>query len=122
MKKPGIITVVLLLVLLAACSFNRRRHTTIVEKDNNHYFKIEYAGRIAFNNAGTAIQSISPDGYLEYQYNDLKLDAKNNGNGGISYELHEGYSTVNPQYRSQFIANAVKVMMQKCKKNGVVLN
>ena len=122
MKKPGIITVVLLLVLLAACSFNRRRHTTIVEKDNNHYLKIEYAGHIAFNGTGTAIQNISPDGYLEYQYDDIKLNAKNNGHGGISYELHEGYNNVSQQDKNQFIAGVVKVLMQKCNRNGVILN
>src|ERR1700753_830188 len=91
MEKSGIAIVVAGIALLAACSFGRR-HTTIVENSNDHHLRIEYSGKVAFNNDGTAITSISPDGYVEYQNDDKKLEAKNNGHGGISYELYEGYT------------------------------
>lgn len=113
MKKSGIAFIVTAMALLAACSFGRK-HTTIVENSNDHHLRIEYSGHVYFNDEGTAISSISPDGYLEYQNDDKKLEARNNGYGGISYELYEGYTKVNLDDNGRkFIAEAVKVMKQK---------
>ena len=113
MEKSGIAVMVTIMALLAACTFGRK-HTTIVETTNSHYLRIEYSGKIAFNNEGTEISSISRDGYVEYQNNDKKLEAKNNGHGGISYELYEGYTKLNLDDNGRkFIAEAVKVMRQK---------
>lgn len=113
MNKSGIALLVAGMLFLAACTFGRR-HTTIVEKSDGHYLRIEYAGHISFNEDGTGIRSISRDGYVEYQQDDKKLEAKNNGNGGINYELYDGYDKLGLDERGrQFIAEAVKVMMQK---------
>ena len=113
MKKFGIAILVTGLALLAACGFGRR-HTTIVENSNDHHLRIEYSGKVAFNNAGTEISNISPDGYVEYQNDDKKLEAKNDGQGGISYELYEGYTKLNlDDNGKKFIAEAVKVRKQK---------
>jgi hypothetical protein len=121
MAKTGITMVVAGMAMLAACSFGRK-HSTLVEKTNNNYLRIEYAGHISFNRDRTAFGYISPDGYVEYQYNDKKLEAKNNGKGGVSYELYEGYSKLSPEQNNKFIADAVRVIMQKCRKNGMELN
>ena len=113
MEKSGIALLVAVMLFLAACTFGKR-HTTIVEKSNDHYLRIEYAGHISFNENGTAIRSISRDGYVEYQRDSKKLEAKNNGNGGISYELYDGYEKLGMDERGrEFIAEAVRVMMQK---------
>jgi hypothetical protein len=113
MKKIGIAVLVTGLALLAACSFGRK-HTTIVENSNYHHLRIEYSGRVAFNHEGTEISSISPDGYVEYQNDDRKLEAKNDGHGGVSYELYEGYTKLNlDDNGKKFIAEAVKIMKQK---------
>lgn len=113
MEKRGITIAVIVMALLAACGFGRK-HTTIVESTGSHHLRIEYAGRVSFNDEGTAINSISPDGYVEYQNDDKKLNAKNDGKGGISYELYDGYNKVNMDDEGRkFIAEAVKVMKQK---------
>ena len=116
MEKSGIALLVAGMLFLAACTFGHHHHTTVVEKSNNHYLRIEYSGDISFNDAGTAIQSISRNGYVEYQNDDKKLEAKNDGHGGISYELYEGYEKL-PLDNSgkEFIANAVRVMIEKTK-------
>ncbi len=116
MEKSGIALLVAGMLFLAACTFGHHHHTTVVEKSNNHYLRIEYSGDISFNNAGTAIQSISRNGYVEYQNDDKKLEAKSDGHGGISYELYEGYEKL-PLDNSgkEFIADAVRVMIQKTK-------
>jgi hypothetical protein len=117
MEKSGIAIVVAGIALLAACSFGRR-HTTIVENTNNHRIRIEYSGHVYFNKDETAIRSISRDGYLEYQNDDRKLNAKNDGHGGVSYELYEGYTKIDPNKDGkEFIAEAIKVIVQKTGHN-----
>jgi hypothetical protein len=114
MEKSGIAILVAGIVVLAACTLGHHHHTTVVEKSNDHYLKIEYAGDISFNNAGTAIESISRNGYVEYQNDDKKLEAKNDGRGGISYELYDGYDRLPLDNKGkEFIANAVRVMIKK---------
>lgn len=114
MEKSGIAILVAGMVALAACTLGHHHHTTVVEKSNDHYLKIEYSGEVSFNNAGTAIESISRNGYVEYQNDDKKLEAKNDGRGGISYELYEGYDKLPVDNKSkEFIANAVKIMIEK---------
>lgn len=113
MEKSGIAFTVAGMLFLTACMFGKR-HTTIVEKSDDHYLRIEYAGHISFNKEGTAIGSISRDGYVEYQRDSKKLEAKNNGHGGVTYELYDGYEKLNMDEKGrQFIAEAVLVMMQK---------
>ena len=113
MEKSGIAIVVAGIALLAACSFGKR-HTTIVENTNNHRIRIEYSGHVCFNKDETAISSISRNGYLEYQNDDKKLNAKSDGHGGISYELYEGYTKIDPKGDGKkFIAEAVKIIVQK---------
>ena len=117
MEKSGIAIVVAGIALLAACSFGKR-HTTIVENTNNHRIRIEYSGHVYFNKDETAISSISRNGYLEYQNDERKLNAKNDGHGGVSYELYEGYTKVNPDAEGKkFIAEAIKVIVQKAGHN-----
>ncbi|HTD39786.1 MAG TPA: hypothetical protein VK671_04140 [Mucilaginibacter sp.] len=113
MEKSGIAILVAGMIFLAACTFGRR-HETIVETSDNHYLRIEYAGHISFNDNGTAIRSISRDGYVEYQMDDKKLEAKSNGYGGVSYELYDGYQKLTMDEKGrEFIAEAVRIMMQK---------
>ena len=118
MKKARIVLLALTLgVLFTACHFGRR-HTTIVENTDNNYIKIEYAGDVRFNSDGTSINSISPGGYIKYRNNDKKLEAKNNGMGGISYELSDGDQKLNlDENGRKFIAEAVKVIIKKSSHN-----
>jgi len=114
MEKSGIIMLVAGMVALAACTLGHHHHTTVVEKSNNHYLKIEYSGEIDFNNAGTAIVSISRNGYVEYENDNKKLEARNDGRGGISYELYDGYDKLPLDSKGkEFIANAVRIMIEK---------
>ncbi|HTK19924.1 MAG TPA: hypothetical protein VL442_10440 [Mucilaginibacter sp.] len=113
MEKTGIAILVVGIVTLAACTFGHH-HTTVVEKSNDHYLKIEYSGEINFNDAGTAIQSISRNGYVEYQNDNKKLEARNDGRGGISYELYDGYDKLPLDSKGKaFIASAVRTMIEK---------
>ena len=114
MEKSGIAILAAGMIALAACTLGHHHHTTVVEKSNDHYLKIEYAGEVSFNNTGTAIERISSNGYVEYQNDDKKLEAKNDGRGGISYELYEGYDKLPVDNKGkEFIAEAVRIMIEK---------
>jgi hypothetical protein len=113
MEKSGIAILVTGMVFLAACTFGKR-HETIVETSNDHYLRIEFSGHISFNNNRTAIRSISRDGYLEYQMDGKKMEAKSNGFGGVTYELYDGYKKLAMDEKGrEFIAEAVGVIMKK---------
>lgn len=112
MKKLVPIFLTAIILLTAACHFGR--HTTIVEKSNNHYLRIESTGKVYFNNEQTAIIHISSGGYLKYQDDDNKLEAENDGRGGIKYELTAGDEKLDPNGNGkQFIADAIKIMVKK---------
>lgn len=113
MKKIRILLLVMALAGLSACHLGRK-HSTIVETGNNYYLKIEYSGRVYFNNNGTAISSISQGGYVKYQFNNKKLEAKSNSSGGVNYEIYEDGEKLDPFHDGRpLIAEAVKMMMRK---------
>jgi hypothetical protein len=114
MKKLRILLLIAVLGAAAAsCNFGRG-HTTIIENDNNNYLKIEYSGHVHFSDDGTAISSISRGGYVKYQYNNRKLEARNNGNNGVSYELYDNGEKLDPFHNGRpLIAEAVKMMIRK---------
>lgn len=98
---------------LAACS-SLGKHTTIVVNDNNNVTKIEYAGKITFNDARTAIENISAGGYVKYRHNDEKVLAKNDQNGNIAYELYDGSEQLPLDDKGKaLIADAVKDIIKK---------
>ncbi|HVV55648.1 MAG TPA: hypothetical protein VHC47_10005 [Mucilaginibacter sp.] len=98
--------------LITACHF--RRHTTIIETGTNHYLRIESTGRVRFNQDETGIAYISWGGYLKYTNDQKKLEAENDGHGGIRYELYDGDEKLDPFGNGrQFIAEAVRVMIRK---------
>lgn len=110
MKKLGILIAMAAIGLsLPAC----QKHNTIIENSNNYHLKIEYYGRVHFGIDGRSITGISRGGYLKYERNDEKLEAENDGHGGIKYELSEYGDPVPLNAQKEFIANAVKVMLQK---------
>lgn len=113
MKKIRIFIVVLAVCIAAsACHFGR--HSTIVETGDHHYLKIEYAGAIHFSADSSRISSISRGGYLKYENDGRKLEARNNSNGGIRYKLFENGEEISDNNTArEFIAGAVRVMLQK---------
>ena len=113
MKKSQIIIAVLgLIITVTACRFGKR-HTTIMENGNGTTVKIEYLGQAYFNADGTAIKSISPNGYVKYTRDDKTLTAESDYNGKITYELNDGgKQTMLDENGKEFLAQAVKDMIK----------
>jgi hypothetical protein len=87
-KRHPLLFVILLTVLLSvACNLGSGRRTVRIN-DGNESLKIEYKGEIFFNAEGTAIDEISPGGYVKYQRNDKKFIAERIDTGNITYKLY----------------------------------
>ena len=88
-KRHPLLYVILLTILLStACNLGRGR---IVRINNvSESLKIEYNGEIFFNADGTAIDEISPGGYVKYQRNNKEFIAKPIDSGNVTYKLYFG--------------------------------
>lgn len=112
MKKLTFVAAAALVALISACRFGQR-HTTIMENGNGVTVKIEYVGQTYFNDEGTAIRSISPNGYVKYQRGGKELTAESDRNGKITYELNDGgKQSILNEGDKEFLAQAVKDMIK----------
>ena len=84
----------MLVLISTACHFGQRTRTVRISNDHST-LKIEYCGEIIFNDSGTAIKAISPDGYVRYKKDDKKFFAESNEEGEISYKLSDGNMSLN---------------------------
>jgi hypothetical protein len=112
MKKLTFIAAIALIASATACRFGQR-HTTIMENGDGVDVKIEYVGQTYFNDEGTAIRSISPNGYVKYHRDGKELIAESDRYGKITYELNDGgkQSILGDDDRA-FLAQAVKDMIK----------
>ncbi|GAB2840273.1 hypothetical protein [Ferruginibacter profundus] len=91
MKKRHPLLFVNLLVLLLSVACNLGSGTrTISTNDGKVSLKIEYKGEVFFNTDGTAIDEISPGGYVKYKLNDNQLIAEPTDSGNVNYKLYFG--------------------------------
>jgi len=90
MKKihPLLYVTLLTVLLTVACNIGSTRTVSI--NNGNESLKIEYKGEIFFNADGTAIEEISPGGYVKYHRNDKEFTAKPIDSGNVTYKLYFG--------------------------------
>ena len=81
--------------------------------DGDNTVEIVYEGDINFNEDETAIQSISPRGYLRYRKNGDRLLAGNNDSGVVEYELSVNGRILDPRSEEgkAFLSRAIKKML-----------
>lgn len=110
MKKSKLIGLALCLIIAAASC---KRGNSITITNGHEYLKINYSGDIRFNDDETSIQSITPDGYLEFKKNHIKLLAESNFHGEVSYEIYDDGKKLDPLSNNgkRFIAEAIKEMI-----------
>ncbi|TSD67415.1 hypothetical protein FFF34_008500 [Inquilinus sp. KBS0705] len=117
-KLSAIILTATLLTAATAC--HNGPSTTIVTHDDNNYQKIEYAGRVVFNQDQTAIEDISTGGHLYYEHNGKKFKAQEGAMGRIYYSFN-GDSEVNSLSAEQkaLVAEAIKeIVKQRAKRTA----
>jgi hypothetical protein len=85
MKKYCVWAIALIIMGLGTACHRHRSH--IVVKNEDGETEMTYRGEIRFNDAETAIESISPGGYLNYRHNDEMLTAGADDRGVMGYDL-----------------------------------
>lgn len=110
-KSPFFILFLLLLVGGMACRFHDRTRTVRVNS-NGEKLNIEYCGRIAFNEDGTAIDGIAPSGYIKYKHNSRRVYIESDEDGTLRYRLYDGGRRIhmNDPEAQQLLSTAVKEM------------
>jgi len=119
MKKftNALVAASLVVSLFTAC--HQGQTTTMVVRDGNLYQKIEYRGRVVFNEAQTDIESISKGGYLKYETDENEFEAEK-GAKGIVYSFNGDSETkVLSADQKQFVAKAIKeITKQRARRNA----
>jgi NAD kinase len=91
MKKrhPLLFVILLTLLLSVACNLGVGTRTVHINEGNTS-LTIEYKGEVFFTADGTAIDEISPGGYIKYRRNGKKFIAEPNDSGNVKYKLYFG--------------------------------
>jgi hypothetical protein len=110
-KNPFFVLFLLVIISVMACNFNGRTKTVKVSNGEST-LKIEYYGDISFNEDGTAVEEISPDGHIYYKCNDQKIYIESDENGTLHYKVYNNGHRLNTNdvETSQLISDAVKKM------------
>ena len=110
-KLKSIICLLCLVIVLASC-----HHGTlhIVVRNGSYHMDIKREGSVQFNADTTAIQSISPGGYLSYERNEKRMRAEYDEKDGIYMEIYnDGKKVAIDQTSKEFLAEAVKEMVAR---------
>lgn len=96
MKKRNFIPFLGLLVfILSACYHHGYRTRTVRVNNDNESMKIEYCGNVSFNDDETAIEAISPEGYIKYRSNNKRIIIECDEDGDIAYSIYKGNHHLN---------------------------
>jgi hypothetical protein len=91
MKKRHPLLYIILLTVLLSVACNLGSGTRVVRINNgSESLKIEYKGEVFFNADGTAIEEISPGGYIKYRKNNKEFTAQPIDSGNVTYKLYFG--------------------------------
>jgi hypothetical protein len=96
MKKRHPLLFVILLTVLLSVACNLGRGTRIVSINNGQEtLRIEYKGEVYFSADETAIEEISPEGFIKYNRNNKRFIAEPNDSGNAVYKLYAGDRLLN---------------------------
>jgi hypothetical protein len=99
-----------LIILILASASCRYRGNTIINSSNGETIEIHYNGEIHFNDSETAIQSISPYGFIKYRKNEHEFEAQSNAKGQIEYKFYNDGKEISLDEldRQRFLAMAIQ--------------
>ncbi|MFI5155287.1 MAG: hypothetical protein ACHQEM_03845 [Chitinophagales bacterium] len=107
MKKVQVLAFIIGFILINGC---RYRGNTMITSTDGETIEVHYNGEIRFNDDETAIESISPNGFLMYKRNGREFEAQSNSHGEIEYKFYQDGSKVSldQQDRQRFMAAAIQ--------------
>ena len=89
MKKihPLLYITLFTVLLTVACNLGSGSRTVRIN-NGSEKLKIEYKGEVFFTADGTAIEEISPGGYVKYRKNNKEFIAQPIDSGNVTYKLY----------------------------------
>jgi hypothetical protein len=116
MKKINSIAAFLTLAMFAvAC--NKKPHTTMHINNNGDHIKIEYAGRVIFNDDTTEIETIERGGYLKYNRNGTSIAVERDQNGKLIYQINDqGKKSMTDVNDKKILAEALREIAKNIRK------
>ena len=106
-------TLLILALLFTIIACHRGRHVIISTQNNDVSIKIEYYGTIILNNDQSRIESISRNGYINYNKNGNQLYAAPDDNGNVFYEVNGDKTQSLDNKGRQLLAEAVKIIAKE---------
>ena len=99
--------IILVLAALASC---KNRGNTIITSSDGETVEVHYNGDIHFNDSETAIESISPYGFIKYRKNDHEFEAESNSHGQVEYKFYNDGREISldQKDRERFLAMAIQ--------------
>ncbi|GAA4319512.1 hypothetical protein GCM10023149_18240 [Mucilaginibacter gynuensis] len=113
MKKLHVfIMVICLLAITTSC--HRGNVTSITSNADGYKTKIEYSGRIVFNEEKTAIADMSPNSYLKYDEDGKELTAESDSKSRIIYVIDGKVKNGKLDEADQeFLSHAIKIITKQ---------
>jgi hypothetical protein len=108
--KP-IVTLLCCVIVLASCHDHGRLH--IVVNNGSYHMDIKRSGSVQFTADTTAINTISPGGYLSFERNNKRLRAEYDEKVGIYLEIYENDKLISAAQGKDFLAEAVREMVAR---------
>lgn len=96
-KRNSILLLILAVFIFSACHHHGYRTRTVRVNNDNQSLKIEYCGNVSFNDDETAIETLSPDGYIKYKSNNNRIVVECDEDGDIECRVYEGNRRLNTE-------------------------
>jgi hypothetical protein len=100
-----------IVILMTSC--HRRGTLTIVVRNGDYRMEIVRRGSVQFTADTTAINTLSPNGYLSFSKNGKSLKAEYDEKEGVYMEIYENDKLLPPGEGKEFLAEAVKEMVER---------
>ncbi len=111
MNMKSIVPVLCIIILMTSC--HRHGTMTIVVRNGSFHMEIVRRGSVQFTADTTAINTLSPNGYLSFSRNGKSLKAEYDEKQGVYMEIYENDKLLSPGEGKEFLAEAVKEMAER---------
>jgi PBP1b-binding outer membrane lipoprotein LpoB len=111
MNLKSIVPVLCIVILMTSC--HRHGTMTIVVRNGSYHMEIVRRGSVQFTADTTAINTLSPHGYISFIKNNKRLRAEYDEKEGVYMEIYENDKLLPKGEGKEFLAEAVKEMVER---------
>ncbi len=111
MNMKSIVPVLCIVILMTSC--HRRGTLTIVVRSGSYHMEIVRRGSVQFTADTTAINTLSPHGYISFTKNNKRVRAEYDEKEGVYMEIYDNDKLLPKGEGKEFLAEAVKEMVER---------